>query len=356
MKPDYACAVARDVRAMSTLIRTDQVPAADRLGFVQEITATTWVPMECRSEYQADYWGEIRASGLGPMQVVVMDIMPITVRRTPKLISQADPDLLKMLLVCGGGSCMVDQDGQQARLSAAEFAFYDTRRPYEVACGIGLDRPTRVLTFMFSPSLLPLSPSQRSRLAAVRIPATAGLGDLTSQFLLQLARNVDHYSPAEAARLSAAALEVLATRLAHELDVRDWSTPQARRHALLITIQAFIQQHLGDPQLSPATIAAAHHLSLRSLHQLFHDEGLTVAGWIRQQRLACCRRDLADPALASRPVAAIGARWGFSSASDFSRAFRGVHGLPPSDYRRFARVVKGSARYPNDSLAPVADA
>ena len=58
-------------------------------------------------------------------------------------------------------------------------------------------------------------------------------------------------------------------------------------------------------------IAAAHHISLRSLHQLFHDEGLTVAGWIRQRRLECCRRDLSDPALAARPVAAIAARWGF---------------------------------------------
>jgi AraC-like DNA-binding protein len=329
---------------MSTLIRTDQVPAADRLGFIQEITGRTWVPMECHSEYRADYWGEIRASGLGAMQVVVMDVMPITVRRTAKLISQADPDLLKMLLVCGSGSSVVDQGGQQARLSAADFAFYDTRRPYEVACGVGLEHPTRLLTFMFPPSLLPLSPSRLRRLTAMRITATAGLGDLTSQFLLQLVRNIDHYSPAEAARLSTAALEVLATRLAHELDVGDWDTPEARRHAQLTTVQAFIQQHLGDPRLSPAAIAAANHMSLRSLQQLFHDEGLTVAGWIRQRRLECCRRDLADPALAARPAAAIAARWGFSSASDFSRAFRAVHGLPPSEYRRFARVVKGPAR------------
>jgi AraC-like DNA-binding protein len=329
---------------MSTLIRTDEVPASDRLDFVQAITSTTWVPMECRFDRRADYWAEIRASGLGAMQVVVMDIMPITVRRTPALISQADPDLLKMLLVCGAGSSVVDQGGQQARLSAAEFAFYDTRRPYEVACGVGRDEPTRVLTFMFSPSLLPLSPTGLRRLAGVRIPAAAGLGDLTSQFLLQLARNVDHYSPAEAARLSTAALEVLATRLAHELDVHDWGTPEARRHALLTTVQAFIHQHLGDPWLSPATVAAAHHVSLRSLHQLFHDESLTVAGWIRRRRLECCRRDLSDPALASRSVAAIAARWGFSSAGDFSRAFRAVNGLPPSEYRRFARVVKGSAR------------
>ena len=328
---------------MSMLIRTEQVPAADRLEFVQQITAATWVPMECRSDYRADYHGEFRTSGLGPMQVVVLDIMPITVRRTAESISQADPDLLKIFLVCGGGSSVVDQGGQQARLSSAEFAFYDTRRPYEVACGVD-DRRTRVMTFMFPPSLLPLPRNRVRSLAAVRIPATAGLGDLTSQLLLQLARDVDHYSPAEAARLSTAALEVLATRLAHELDARDWGTPEARRHALLTTVQAFIQQHLGDPQLTPTGIAAAHHVSLRSLHQLFHDDGLTVAGWVRQRRLERCRRDLADPALASRPVAAIAARWGFASAADFSRVFRAVHGMPPAEYRRSARAVNGAAR------------
>lgn len=330
---------------MSTLIRTDQVSAADRLDFVRDMTAATWVPMDCRAlGGPSDYVEEFRASGLGAMQVVVMDVMPITVCRTPKLISQADPDMLKMVLVCGGNSCVIDQDGRQASVSAGEFAIYDTRRPYEVACGVGGHRPTQMMTFMFPPSLLPLSRSQLRQLMAVRFQASAGLGDLTAQFLLQLARNVDHYSPAEAARLSAAALEVLATRLARELDRRDWGTPEARKRALLTTVQAFIQRRLGDPRLSPAMIAAAHHISLRSLHQLFHDEGLTVAGWIRLRRLECCRRDLSDPALAPRPVAAIAARWGFSSPGDFSRTFRAVHGLPPAEYRRSARVVKGSAR------------
>ena len=104
-----------------------------------------------------------------------------------------------------------------------------------MACGVGADRPTRMLTFMFPPSLLPLSRTELGELTARRFTATAGLGDLTSQFLLQLARNVDHYSPAEAARLSTAALEVLATRLAHELDVQDWGSPETRRHALFTT-------------------------------------------------------------------------------------------------------------------------
>jgi AraC-like DNA-binding protein len=329
---------------MSTLMCTDEVSAADRLDYVQALTGSTWVPMEIRSAYRANYWGRFRASGLGAMQVVVLDVMPVTVRRTPPLISQADPDMLKMLLVCGEGSSTVEQDGRQARLSIGEFAFYDTRRPYEVNCGIGGDRPTQIMTFMFPPALLPLARKQIRELNARSIRPSEGLGEVTAQFLLHLARNIDHYSSAEAARLSTAALEVLATRLAHELDADDWSTVEARRHALLTTIQAFIRQHLGDPQLSPAAIAAAHHMSLRSLHQLFHDEGLTVSGWIRSRRLERCRRDLCDPALASRPVGAIAASWGFSSAADFSRVFRALHGMPPSEYRESARIVNSSAR------------
>jgi AraC-like DNA-binding protein len=327
---------------MSTVIRTDQVPAADRVDFVEDMAASMWVPMKIRPLHKADtnFCGEFRASGLGAMQVVVMEVMPADVRRTPELICQADPDMVKMVLICGGNSCVVEQGGRQAQVSAGDLSCYDTRRPYKVTIGVDGNRPTQVMTFMFPPSMLPLCRSRLKDLTAIRIPASAGVGDLTSQFLLQLARNIDHYSPAEAARLSTAALEVLATRLAREMDIRDWGTPEDRRHALLTTIQAFIQRHLGDPGLSPAMIAAAHHVSLRSLHQLFHDEGLTVAGWIRRRRLEGCRRDLSDPALDSRPVAAIAARWGFSSPGDFSRAFRAAHGLPPAEYRMSARVVK----------------
>jgi AraC-like DNA-binding protein len=85
-------------------------------------------------------------------------------------------------------------------------------------------------------------------------------------------------------------------------------------------------------------------MSLRSLHQLFHNQGLTVAGYIRQRRLERCRRDLTDPALAARPVAAIAATWGFTSAADFSRAFRTAHGMPPAEYRRSALLANTSAR------------
>jgi AraC-like DNA-binding protein len=343
---------------MSMLISTDQVPAADLVDFLRDVMAKAWVPMECLPVQRAEYGAQFRCSGLGPMQVVVIDVPPALVSRTPEHISQADPDMLKLALVRGGDSCVIAQDGRQAKLSAGDFTFYDTRRPYEAVIGTSLDQQEEVhmMTFMFPPSLLPLSRARIRELTAVRFGAAAGLGEVTSQFLLHLARNIDHYTPAEAARLSTAALEVLATTLSHELDTHDWETPESRRHAQLTVVQSFIRRYLGDPGLCPGMVAAAHHMSLRSLQQLFHDEGLTVAGWIKKQRLDCCRNDLSDPALASRPVAAIAARWGFSSPGDFSRAFRAVHGMPPAEYRMYARIVKDPALLPNDITCSASDA
>ncbi|MEW2296202.1 helix-turn-helix transcriptional regulator [Streptomyces sp. NPDC006743] len=46
-----------------------------------------------------------------------------------------------------------------------------------------------------------------------------------------------------------------------------------------------------------------------------------------------CRRDLADPAQQTVPLATIAARWGHCRPSDFTRAFRAATGMAPSEYR-----------------------
>jgi len=77
------------------------------------------------------------------------------------------------------------------------------------------------------------------------------------------------------------------------------TSAEARERTLLHRIYAFVEQQLTDPGLSPRSIAAAHHVSLRYLYKLF----------------------------------AIGGHWGFSSAAHFSRAFRDEYGVPPAEFR-----------------------
>lgn len=315
------------------VVSTEGVPAGDRFGFWREVSARTWVPYElrCDPRHEEGFRARLSACELGPVQVALMTATPYAIHRTPRLIRQEDPGVYKLgVAVRGAGTAT--QGDRETEFTAGDLVLYDTSRPYSAA--LATDVPeSRLLVLQFARSLLPLPPRDLARLTGVRIPGTHGVGALASQFLTQLARRLDDYSPADAARLSTLALDMLSAALAHELDATGAVPPQAQHRALLARIHAFIQRNLGDPGLTPGTIAAAHHISLRYLHKLFHDQGHTVAGWIRERRLERCRRDLADPLLAGCPIAAIANRWGFTNPAHFSQTFRDAFGLAPRQFR-----------------------
>jgi AraC-like DNA-binding protein len=108
---------------------------------------------------------------------------------------------------------------------------------------------------------------------------------------------------------------------------------------LLRTTAVPIGQEAGSsPSSAPScatwptgcSTAGEHFISVRRLHKLFADEGLTVSAWIRDRRLERCRRDLADPALAGETVASIAWSWGFRNPGHFSRVYRAAYGCAPS--------------------------
>lgn len=144
-----------------------------------------------------------------------------------------------------------------------------------------------------------------------------------SQFLVALARDVREYDPADRARLATTVVDLMAVVLGAHV-AADRKTPvKDRRRALLQRAQFFIQQRLHDPALTPAVVAAAHHVSTRALHAAFQDAQLTIGSWIRARRLERCRRDLSDPGLAARPVHAIGAKWAFPAVAVSQSGRRG---------------------------------
>ena len=113
--------------------------------------------------------------------------------------------------------------------------------------------------------------------------------------------------------------------------------------SLLVEIRSFIDQHIGDADLSPAVVAAAHYMSVRTLYRLFAMDGCTVAQWIKGRRLRLCRQDLADSNLAHLSIPAVAARRGFQNAHHFSRLFREVFGMSPRAYRVQVRASSPTA-------------
>ncbi len=315
---------------MTILIRTSDVPAAQRHDAWRSIVCDTLGPLDMRSDPGIPLRGEIGAGQLGPVRVGrVKTSTPHSVYRLAVLIRRGDPEVYRVALAVSGRAHL-RQDGRSAQLSRGEFVIYDFNRPYE----LGYDSAVQLAVFSFPREMLALPADLIARLTAVPVTAAGGAAALAVPLLRKVALDLDTYQPASAVRLSAAVMNLVTAAVAERADQAGSLSAQAREQTLLLRIHAFIEDHLGDAGLAPAPVAAAHFISVRYLYRLFETQGTTVAGWIRHRRLERCRTDLADPALGTVPVSAVAARWGLPDSAHFSRLFRRTYGQPPAEYRR----------------------
>jgi len=316
---------------VQTLIRTDAFPAAERFACYREALGRLSVPVDVGCDDLTGLRVRLSEARLGELTLTSLSSRSVgryEVKRDPALIRRSDPAVYR--LVCSfGGRTRLSHAGRDAMLSAGTLALYDMSCPFSG----GRERhepPDDWVMVTFPRALLPLPYGDVRRLLGGALPGHSGVGALVSTFVMEMARNAPHHGPADAARVSAVFIDLLVGLLAHGLEI---PAADSRCRILRLEIQAFVQHRLGDPDLSPASIAAAHHISVRSLHRLFEDGEETVASWIRERRLERCRRDLADPRLADRPAHVIGRKWGFPDPAHFSRAFRATHGISPNAYR-----------------------
>lgn len=110
------------------------------------------------------------------------------------------------------------------------------------------------------------------------------------------------------------------------------------RLALLSKLREDVMTRLGDPELSPANLATRHHLSVRYVHALFTESGISCAAFIRQQRLNATHQLLASPAYAGIPISTVASRLGFNDSTSFIRAFRRQFGASPSAFRARSKL------------------
>ncbi|MCF3144013.1 AraC family transcriptional regulator [Streptomyces platensis] len=323
------------------LFRSGDLPPADRFDCWRELVGRTHAPLEVLSDHRADFLAAQRVLDLGAVSVWPTTFQPVCFRRTPKLIRQSDPEGLHLSLSLTGALRTVRGE-EEAVHGPDSLCVVDTSRPVDVHAGddshphtgVGLEVPK---------ALLPLPRHTFDQVTRVRLSAQEGFGALLAQLLTQLAKDTAPYEAADGPRLGKVVVDLLSALLAHALEADSSLPPETHRQSLVLRIRAFVQQHLHDPQLTPCSIAAAHHISRSYLYRLFAQEGESVAAWIRGQRLEHARRDLAEPVLRTLPIHAIAARWCFPRAADFTRAFRKAYGMAPRDYRNAAQHLGDSS-------------
>jgi AraC-like DNA-binding protein len=313
---------------MSITMRAVDEPVRSRMDYWRQVVGDSIAPLDVRPSDDLGAGDELRVGEVGPLRVVSLSAPGAhAARRTPALIRRSDPDLCKIDVVVGGFG-VVEQDGRESRLGPGDFTFVDLSRPARWAM-----EDTDAIAVLFPRALLPVPTDETARLTGVAIAGDRGAAALVSELTRGMARHLDDFAGAGGVRAGTAVLDLLSVALADRLGGEVALPAENRQRALLHRIYAFIENRLADPTMSPSTIAAAHHISVRYLHKLFEMEQHTVTGWVRQRRLGQCRRDLLDPALRDHPVSAIGLRAGFPDPAHFTRAFRAVYGAPPAEYR-----------------------
>lgn len=227
------------------------------------------------------------------------------------------------------GACVVRQDGREALVEPGDFAIYDTGRPYELVFA----EPTHSLVMMLPHRTVGLPPRVLEGLTAVAFHSESGVGVLVRSVLEHLAGNLDDLVGPAGDRVLRSAMELVAAALSAEVH-RDGG--RSGHVVDLGTVMRYVDAHLADPDLGVGTIAAAHHISVRSVQQLFHEAQTTVTAHVRARRIERCCADLADPLHAGRSILDVASAWGFTHAAHFSRVFRAHVGTSPSAYRSAA--------------------
>ncbi|WP_432925669.1 helix-turn-helix domain-containing protein [Microbispora sp. CA-135349] len=315
-------------------LRSEDLPTAERFPWWCELTARQMYPTLLSSDHADDYRAAVKVLELGRVTVAVPEFDCMRAVRTQRLIRRSDPEVWTLTLICGG-SLWIEQDRERHELRIGDLVLQDPSRPFRsealeaggVARTVQLDLPRRSLPV----------PEQLLRGHASRpLPSRRGVGVLLARMLEELVCQGDDLSPVQCVLLGDALIELATAFLAGVVDRARVVPVETRQRVLMREIKAFVQRHLGRADLSPSSIAAAHHISVRYLHRLFQQEGITVGGHIRRQRLERCRADLADGRLSRQSVERIAARWGFRDAASFSRVFKTAYGMPPGAYRRSA--------------------
>ncbi|MCO6005337.1 helix-turn-helix domain-containing protein [Actinoallomurus purpureus] len=108
---------------------------------------------------------------------------------------------------------------------------------------------------------------------------------------------------------------------------------EARSSHMRSRAERYIDRNLRDPSLDPNTIAKDLGVSLRTLHRTFAESDESVMAYVRRQRLDHARIEMSTQD-SSVTIAYLAARWQFSDAAHFSRAFRQRFGLTPTQYRK----------------------
>jgi AraC family transcriptional activator of tynA and feaB len=281
------------------------------------------------------FGASIRRQWIDDIALVEVECGPCSGARTRHQLADTDGEFVGVLIVRAGAETTI-QDGIEATITPGDGLAWDSTKPARFTSGTPVSKRSLLI-----PRAALDEVSGRTRVTGgVKLDRAAPATRLLMTYLDTLGQVLPGLGSDAVGTARTAALELFTGALRAGSDI---SSAVAVRPALRTAIERFIDRHLLDGAVTPAAIASAHGVSIRTVHRVFSATGQTVGEVVRVRRLARARDDLTSSA---RPISAIAHRWGFYDTSHFSRTFKARYGSSPAGYRNTARQVVAPVGHP----------
>jgi AraC-like DNA-binding protein len=222
------------------------------------------------------------------------------------------------------GISYFEQEGRHIELMPGDCLAYDVSRPHTIVS----PSLTRHEVVIVPKELLRERGFRLAKMSPCKLSARTGTGRIAYDFVHAAFDEATKLSPYNATVVADSLIELLLLPLREADTAFDRVGPEA----MYIRAQAFIREHLRDPELCIDRISSALGCTKRYLHMLFSDRGMTVSDYIWRARLQHCRQELETQA--GKTITDVAFSWGFSSSSHFSRVFRKYFGVVPSSIHK----------------------
>ena len=314
---------------MALVLDTVELDARDRIEAVNAAIAITEVP---HVVVHAGVIGEVRhrldVSSLGPLcQVAELGGTAMRLLRGPRQLRLAAPERIALgiqLRQPGGRTHL----GLQETFAVGDLVVTDLTSSHAYTWVDG--GACRSCEFEYGVLGLPVDLVRRAIPTLRRSP----LYPLVQGHLGELGRGAERVSAGPAAAmLATATMELLRALVVTAVDEDPARQRQVLDTTLLSRIKHHLERHLTDPTMTVASVAAAHHISVRRVYQVWAGSELSLSQWIIHARLEGARAELARPGPTPLAVSRVARRWGFSDTAHFSRRFRSAYGISPREWR-----------------------
>lgn len=286
----------------------------------------------------------LRAEELGPLLLITMRCGTVTISRPAGAVTRADQMSTFILML--SGQATLRHYGRQVELTAGDISVYDHSADYSLR----YDQPAQVIMVRVPTAQLRLLFPLADSIYGQRLASDVGLTSTALAMAQDLSRKVGANGSLQFQdRAARHLLELLATAYAEALDeMPESSALPARR---LWRVRLFIEESLRDPNLCPGLVAERLKLSGRYLRMVFSISDESPSAYILRRRLEECACNLRDERWKGRSITEIAFGWGFNSAPHFTRAFRQLFGMTPSDYRQLHLAKVGDMAVPGRGAA-----